>query len=56
MIIYNAIINIVAATKPLMWERLKFSERFNFANTSKVVHVVADPSQEDREAAAAQPW
>ena len=39
-----------------MWERLKFSERFSFVNTSKVVHVVADPGQGDREEAASQPW
>ena len=25
-----------------MWERLKFTERFNFVNQSKVRHVVVD--------------
>ena len=39
-----------------MWERLKLSERFSFVNTSKVVHVVADPDQGDREEAATQTW
>jgi len=28
--------------KPLMWERLKFTQRFEFVNFSKVEHVVAD--------------
>jgi len=31
-----------AKLKPLMWERLKFTERFHFVNSSKVVHVVVD--------------
>ena len=30
--------------KPLMWEKVKFSDRFSFVNTSKVVHIVADDS------------
>ena len=28
--------------KPLLWERLKFTERFSFVNSSKIVHVVMD--------------
>ena len=47
---------LLQVPKPLMWERLKLGERFSFVNTSKVVHVVADPGQEDREEAASQPW
>ena len=30
------------ATKPVMWERLKYQERFKFVNQSKVVHVIVD--------------
>jgi len=41
--------------KPLMWERLKFTERFNFVNASKVVHVVAD-DQGNTEAAENELW
>ena len=29
-------------SKPLMWERLKWTERFSFVNRSLVQHVVAD--------------
>ena len=28
--------------KPLIWERLKFTERFSFVNPTKVDHVVVD--------------
>ena len=28
--------------KPLIWERLRSTERFSFVNTSKIVHVVMD--------------
>ena len=28
--------------KPLIWERLRSTERFNFVNASKIVHVVMD--------------
>lgn len=28
--------------KPLIWERLKFTERFSFLNATKVDHVVVD--------------
>ena len=28
--------------KPLMWERLKWTERFSFVNRTQVHHVVAD--------------
>ena len=28
--------------KPLIWERLKFAERFSFLNATKVDHVVVD--------------
>ena len=41
--------------KPLMWERLKFTERFSFVNFSKVVHVVAD-DQGNTEAAKYELW
>merc|ERR1719242_937958 len=30
------------AKKPLIWERLKWTERFSFVEKSKVVHVVGD--------------
>ena len=30
------------APKPLMWERLKYTERFKFVNQSKVVHIIVD--------------
>ena len=29
-------------TKPVMWERLKYQERFRFVNQSKVVHIIVD--------------
>ena len=29
-------------TKPVMWERLKYRERFSFVNQSKVVHIIVD--------------
>lgn len=35
--------------KPLVWEKVKFSDRFSFVNTSKVVHVVADDSLNKKE-------
>ena len=28
--------------KPLVWDKLKFTERFNFLNLSKVIHIVVD--------------
>ena len=28
--------------KPLVWERLKFTERFQFVDQRKVEHIVAD--------------
>jgi len=28
--------------KPLVWDRLKFTQRFNFVNATKVDHVVVD--------------
>ena len=28
--------------KPLIWERLKFTERFSFVNATKVDHVIVD--------------
>jgi len=28
--------------KPLMWERLKYEERFKFVNQSKVIHIIVD--------------
>ena len=33
--------------KPLMWEQLKTTDRFKFANSSKVVHVVMDDVVEE---------
>ena len=42
---YTVVIYItysLQTTKPLVWEMVKFTERFDFVNTSKVVHVVAD--------------
>ena len=30
----------ILETKPLMWERLKLTERFNFVHSGKIVHVV----------------
>ena len=41
--------------KPLMWERQKFTERFQFVNKSKLVHIVVD-DQLDSEAAASDRW
>ena len=38
-----------------MWERLKFTERFSFVNSSKVVHVVADDPG-DKDVAEYEPW
>ena len=35
----------VQERKPLIWERLKFTERFSFVNSSKVDHVVVDDRQ-----------
>ena len=28
--------------KPLMWERIKYTDRFSFVNQSQVIHVVVD--------------
>ena len=28
--------------KPLMWERIKYTDRFSFVNQSQVLHVVVD--------------
>ena len=36
------IISLFQTPKPLIWERQKFSRRFSFVNSSKLVHVVAD--------------
>lgn len=36
--------------KPLMWERLKFTERFRFVNKSKVSHVVVDDQMKSKRA------
>ena len=36
------IISHFQTPKPLIWERQKFSRRFSFVNSSKLVHVVAD--------------
>ena len=35
-------IHLLQTPKPLMWELVKFTERFQFVDSSKVVHVVAD--------------
>ena len=37
---------MLQTAKPLMWERLKYTERFQFAG-SKVVHVVADDERSE---------
>ena len=34
--------NALQHPKPLMWERLKWTERFSFVTSSQVQHVVAD--------------
>ena len=37
------ILNIKSkALKPLLWERLKWSERFSFVDKTKVIHIVGD--------------
>ena len=33
-----------------MWERLKFTERFDFVNKSKVIHIVVDDVIDSTEA------
>jgi len=39
-----------AKPKPLMWERLKFTERFQFVNSTKVAHIVVDDRLRSRRA------
>ena len=42
--------------KPLLWERLKFSDRFSFVNLSKVCHVVMDEGLLDPELVKEDRW
>ena len=48
--------HLLQRSKPLLWERLKFSERFSFVNLSKVLHVVVDEGWLDLEQVRADRW
>ena len=39
--------NYFQTTKPLMWERLKFTERFSFVDKKKVLHIIGDDKLRD---------
>jgi len=54
--IVESTVNQKGRSKPLLWERLKFSERFSFVNLSKVLHVVVDEGWLDLEQVRADRW
>ena len=43
-------------TKPLLWERLKFSPRFSFIDRAKVEHVVVDDRVMNSGLARVEEW
>ena len=54
--IVEATANHRGMTKPLLWERLKFSPRFSFIDRAKVEHVVVDDRVMNSGLARVEEW
>lgn len=54
--IIESTLNQKGKVKPLLWERMKYSDRFSFVNMSKVQHVVMDEGLLDPQMVKSDRW
>lgn len=54
--IIESTVNQKGKVKPLLWERMKYSDRFSFVNMSKVQHVVMDEGLLDPKMVKSDRW